>query len=148
MAIARSERHQVIRDIVRGGSIRTQRDLVEALKKHGYDLTQATISRDIADMDLQKDSDGRYALVGDLKLRTMATTMIRGVRGAGNQVIILTEPGSANSVAAALDAVELPGVLGSIAGDDTILVITQDEHEGEKFYQLANQLIAGTANCQ
>lgn len=142
MSATRAGRQGAIREIVRGGAIRTQNELVEALREHGFEVTQATVSRDIADLDLRKDASGHYALAEDMRLEALAAAAIRETRRAGNQVIVLTDPGSASSVAAALDAAQVEGVLGCIAGDDTILVIARDERSGEKFQERVNSLLS------
>ena len=142
MSATRADRQQAIRQIVRGGSIRTQNELVATLREHGFEVTQATVSRDISDLDLRKDESGFYALSEDMKLKALAMAAIRETRRAGNQVIVLTEPGSASSVAAALDAAQVDGVLGCIAGDDTILVITADEEAGKRFQESVDNLLS------
>lgn len=142
MSTVRADRHEAIKQIVREEKIRTQNELVVSLRECGFEVTQATVSRDIAELDLRKDVDGFYALAEDMKLKTLATAAIRETRRAGNQVIVLTEPGSASSVAAALDAVQVEGVLGCIAGDDTILVIASDEAAGKAFQESVNSLLA------
>ena len=129
----RVDRHDVIREIVRTERVKTQRSLVEHLKKRGFDVTQATISRDITEMGLRKLPEGIYALAEDLYLQRMVSDLVTDVRRTGNLVLIKASPGTGPGVAAALDAADLPGVLGSIAGDDTILVIGNDEKEAEDF---------------
>lgn len=123
----RRERQEAIRTIVREERVRTQRDLVERLKKQGFTCTQATISRDITEMQLRKLPDGVYALAEDLHLQRMIAELVTGVVRAGNLVLIKASPGTAPGVAAAMDATDIQGVLGSVAGDDTILVVTVDE---------------------
>ena len=71
MSSAREDRQRQIRALVRSGGIRTQHGLVTALKEHGFDVTQATVSRDISDLDLQKDEKGFYALAEDLRFKTI-----------------------------------------------------------------------------
>ena len=140
MSAARGQRQQAIRAIVRSGTIRTQNELVETLAEQGFEVTQATISRDITDMSLQKAANGTYILPEDLRLQSAGPAIVE-TRRAGNQVLVLTQPGSAPSIAAALDDAEIPGVLGSIAGDDTILVITQDDEAGRGFQSRFERLI-------
>lgn len=140
MASVRKERQDVIRTLVRGESIRTQSTLVTYLRDHGFDVTQATISRDITDLGLEKDDQGVYVLPEDHRLRSITQSAVREARRAGNQVVLLCDPGTASSVAAALDAAHPQGVLGSIAGDDTILVICADETQGEEFENHVNRL--------
>lgn len=141
MAGARKERQDAIRDLVRHNHIRTQSDLVAQLRDRGFDVTQATISRDITDLGLEKDVRGVYMLPEDYRLRSIAASAVRETRRAQNQVLLLCDPGTASSVAAALDASQTQGVLGSIAGDDTILVICADNAQGERFQIDVNQLL-------
>lgn len=141
MAGVRKERQDAIRDLVRHNRIRTQSELVAQLRDRGFDVTQATISRDITDLGLEKDARGVYMLPEDYRLRSIAASAVRETRRAQNQVLLLCDPGTASSVAAALDASQTQGVLGSIAGDDTILVICADEAQGERFQIDVNQLL-------
>ena len=123
MAKKRNGRQDAIRDIVRNKDVRTQRTLVEELKTYGFDCTQATVSRDIADMGLRKLPEGMYVLAEDLHLQRMVSELVTGVVRADNLVLVKAQPGTASGIAAAIDAAELPDVLGSLAGKDTILVI-------------------------
>jgi transcriptional regulator of arginine metabolism len=136
----RNDRHEVIREIVRAQTIRTQRDLVDSLKERGFICTQATISRDITDMGLRKLPEGVYMLAEDLHLQRMMSDMVGTVTVAGNLIVIKTSTGTAQGVAAALDAAEIPSTLGSIAGDDTILVIAPDEESALAFEVGINKL--------
>ena len=141
MANVRKERQDAIRMLVRGKSIRTQSELVSYLREHGFEVTQATISRDIADLGLEKDAKGTYVLPEEYRLRSIAASSVRETRRAQNQVLLLCDPGTASSVAAALDASQTQVVLGSIAGDDTILVICADDTQGERFQNDVNKLL-------
>lgn len=136
----RSKRQEAIREIVRTKDIRTQRALVDQLKAEGYDCTQATVSRDIADMGLRKLPEGVYVLAADLHLQHMVSQLVVGVSRANNLVLVKTQPGTAQGIAAAVDGAELPHIVGSIAGDDTILVIAQTDENGMQFEGLVNKL--------
>jgi transcriptional regulator of arginine metabolism len=136
----RNVRHDAIREIVRSQHIKTQRDLVEELSKQGFGCTQATVSRDITDMGLRKLPEGVYMLAEDLHLQRMVSDLVLNVTVAHNLAVVKTEPGSAQGVAAALDAADLPSLLGSIAGDDTILVIAQDEERASAFKAAVDKL--------
>jgi transcriptional regulator of arginine metabolism len=136
----RNERYDVIREIVRSRHIRTQRDLVDGLKERGFVCTQATVSRDITDMGLRKLPEGVYMLTEDLHLQRMVSDLVEQVTVTGNLVVIKTSSGTAQGVAAALDAASLPSILGSIAGDDTILVIAADEQRAVAFEATINKL--------
>lgn len=121
----RTERQGVIKRIVRRERVRTQRDLVDRLLAEGFVCTQATVSRDITEMGLRKLPEGVYVLAEDLHLQRMISELVTKVVQADTMVIVKASPGTAPGVAAALDGADLEEVLGSIAGDDTILVITK-----------------------
>lgn len=140
MAKKRNGRQDAIRDIVRNKDVRTQRMLVDELKACGFDCTQATVSRDIADMGLRKLPEGVYVLAEDLHLQRMVFELVTGVQRTDNLVLVKAQPGTASGIAAAVDAAELPDVLGSLAGNDTILVIAQTAEDGEKFESLITKL--------
>lgn len=140
MAKKRNGRQDAIRDIVRNKDVRTQRMLVDELKACGFDCTQATVSRDIADMGLRKLLEGVYVLAEDLHLQRMVSELVTGVQRTDNLVLVKAQPGTASGIAAAVDAAELPDVLGSLAGNDTILVIAQTAEDGEKFESLITKL--------
>ncbi|MFM9664331.1 arginine repressor [Collinsella sp. wc0583] len=140
MAKKRNGRQDAIRDIVRNKDVRTQLVLVDELRAMGFDCTQATVSRDIADMGLRKLPEGIYVLAEDLHLQRMVSELVTGVLRTDNLVMIKAQPGTASGIAAAVDAAELPDVLGSLAGNDTILVIAQTAEDGERLEALINKL--------
>lgn len=140
MSKKRNGRQDAIREIVRTADVRTQRMLVDELKACGFDCTQATVSRDIADMGLHKLPEGMYVLAEDLHLQRMVSELVIGVQRTENLVIIKAQPGTALGIAAAIDAAELPDVLGSLAGNDTILVITRTASDGEQFELMIGKL--------
>ena len=140
MAKKRNGRQDAIRDIVRNKDVRTQRVLVDELRAMGFDCTQATVSRDIADMGLRKLPEGIYVLAEDLHLQRMVSDPATAVLRTDNLVMIKAQPGTASGIAAAVDAAELPDVLGSLAGNDTILVIAQTAEDGERLEALINKL--------
>ena len=140
MAKKRNGRQDAIRDSVRPKDVRTQRVLVDELRAMGFDCTQATVSRDIADMGLRKLPEGIYVLAEDLHLQRMVSELVTGVLRTDNLVMIKAQPGTASGIAAAVDAAELPDVLGSLAGNDTILVIAQTAEDGERLEALINKL--------
>lgn len=140
MAKKRNGRQDAIREIVRNKDVRTQRMLVEELKKCGFDCTQATVSRDIADMGLRKLPEGVYALAEDLHLQRMTSELVVDVTRADNLVLVKAQPGTASGIAAAIDAAELPDVLGSLAGNDTILVIARTAADGERLEAMITKL--------
>jgi len=140
MVKKRNDRHEAIRDIVRNNRVKTQRGLVDSLRARGFTCTQATVSRDIAEMGLRKLPEGVYVLAEDLHLQRMVGDLVVSVRRSQQLVLIGTSPGSANAVTTAIDAAELPGVVGSVAGDDTILVVCEDESRAAIFADSINRL--------
>lgn len=127
----RQLRQEAIRRIVRGERIKTQRALVDRLKEQGFDCTQATVSRDITEMGLRKLPEGMYVLAEDLHLQRMVKDLVKDVKRSGNLVLVKAQSGTAPGVAAALDAAELDGILGSVSGDDTILVVVEGDEPGD-----------------
>lgn len=141
MASIREKRQSVIRSLVRERDVRTQAELVERLLERDYKVTQATVSRDITEIGLRKGHDGAYILPEDLRLNTLVLSTVHETRRAGNQVLLMSDPGSASSVAAALDATGREGVLGCIAGDDTVLVICANAKSGKTFQESIDALL-------
>ena len=135
----RLERQDVIRRIVRRERVKTQRDLVERLKAFGYVCTQATVSRDITEMGLRKLPEGVYVLAEDLHLQRLVSELVENVVRSDKLVLVKTSPGAGQGVAAALDGAGSEGVLGSIAGDDTILVITDNDDAGTSLVETVNK---------
>ena len=121
--------------------IETQDELIELLRQNGHAVTQATVSRDIRELHISKMTTGRgtYRYVaprqkgrGGLHLGGVMETAIVKVEHAGNMVVIKTNPGLANAVAVSLDGMRLDQILGSVAGDDTILMVARSEESAEE----------------
>ncbi len=136
----REERQAAIREIVRNEAVQTQRDIVDLLGARGFVCTQATVSRDIAEMGLQKLPEGMYVLAEDLRLQRMVRDLVASVEHANNLVVVKASTGTAQGVAAALDAAELPDILGSVAGDDTILLVARTEEAAVTFEKMIQRL--------
>lgn len=132
------ERHNTIREMLATAQITSQDELRRKLRRHGFDVTQATLSRDIHELRIYKGPSG-YALPngsgggsgdaeddGPPSVAEVLEGFGMRVRRAMNQVILRTVMGGAQPVAAALDYEEWPEVVGTLAGDDTVLVICQD----------------------
>ncbi len=127
----RTQRQEAIRTIVRRERVKTQRDLVTFLKKEGFACTQATVSRDIADMGLKKLPEGAYVLAEDIHLQRMIAELVESVVRSQQLVLVKTTQGGGQGVAAALDAAHLDEIVGTIAGDDTILIVTDNESDAD-----------------
>lgn len=136
----RNNRQDAIREIVRDKSIRTQRALVDELRALGFSCTQATVSRDVADMGLCKLAEGVYVLAEDLHLQCMLSEFVVRVLRAENLVVVRCQPGTASGVAAAIDDADLAHALGSVAGNDTVLVIADSSQAAESLQALVAKL--------
>jgi transcriptional regulator of arginine metabolism len=138
MEVMKQLRQRAIRDLVEQRPIRTQQDLATALRERGFRTTQATISRDVAELGLVKAGRNGmqvYAIPprlreadtsGEDRMRRLLQEMPVEIREAGTLLVLRTLPGSAHPLAAALDRARWPEVAGSIAGDDTVFVAFAD----------------------
>lgn len=136
----KSERHERILSIIRERIVETQEELLEALADEGIHVTQATVSRDIKELGLIKrpvgDGRYRYCVPHDLdressesRLRRFFEDSVVGIDASENLVVVKTLTGNAHAVAAAIDAVNWREILGTVAGDDTILIVARSrEH--------------------
>ena len=140
MVKGRNDRQDAIREIVRSKSIRTQRVLVQELEAEGYVCTQATVSRDIADMGLRKLPEGVYVLAEDLHLQRMVSELVIDVTASSSLVLVKAQPGTASGIAAAIDAADLPEVVGTLAGNDTILVVATSPEAAQSFEKHIDKL--------
>lgn len=137
----KAKRQALIREIIEKQSIQTQEELAQALRERGMVVTQATVSRDIKEMHLLKvlaeGGSYRYATIdreeqgtSDRLIRMLADSMV-GLASANNLIVIRTLPGSAHVAGEAIDNLRWPEVIGTIAGDNTILVIVRTNEEVE-----------------
>jgi transcriptional regulator of arginine metabolism len=127
--MSKSYRQGQILKLIRSKPIHTQEQLAQELQKAGVVTTQVTLSRDLRDLGLAKTGDGYEELPFEEagpQLRFLAAEFLQDIRTAQNLVVLKTAPGHANSVAVALDGEEWPEIVGTIAGDDTILIIAPD----------------------
>ena len=130
----KKERQEKIREIIENYKIDTQDELIKKLKENGFSATQATMSRDIKDLKLTKISDGingyyyvfpNTMSVSDInKLNASLTNLIISVTNAMNIIVIKTHAGMAQAVATGIDNIKSEEILGCVAGDDTIIVVT------------------------
>ena len=133
----KSSRQVAILEIISNQAVETQEELAEELGRRGFRVTQATVSRDIRELQLSKvlTSKGSYRyvapkkeeMVTGMKINAALVDSILNVDYAQNLVVVHTFPGLAQAVAAGIDNLALAEVLGCVAGDDTILVATRNE---------------------
>lgn len=149
----KSKRHLKILELITDQHISTQEDLLIELKKSGFDVTQATVSRDIKELRLVKtlSSDGRYIYTttsadktNDLsyKFNSFFTEAVISVDRAGNFIVIKCFTGMANAACAALDTIEWKGMVGTLAGDDTIFIIMRTEEDAENLEKELKNVLA------
>jgi transcriptional regulator of arginine metabolism len=119
-------RRRALRRLLAGDTPHTQSELARALRRQGFPSTQATVSRDLAAMGFSKEGDRYVAGRRTADHRYVARTLsayVESIASSGNLVVLRTPPGAAQVVAAALDGVDIDGILGTVAGDDTVLVV-------------------------
>jgi len=135
--IMKYSRHSKIFEIIENKDIETQDELANELRAAGFQVTQATVSRDIKEMRLIKvlTKDGRYkyasirekeGVVNDRFLKIFRNS-VTSIDHAGNIIVIKTLVGSASAAAVSIDALNLKQIVGSIAGDDTIFLVVKDQ---------------------
>ncbi|MBV9087618.1 MAG: ArgR family transcriptional regulator [Acidobacteriaceae bacterium] len=142
-------RQNVLRRLVQRGEMASQDDLRRALLRHGLRVTQATLSRDLHELGVVKTGTG-YALAPEDSvdspalptLERLVREFVREVRRAQNQVVLKTTVGSAQPVAAAIDGEEWPEVVGTIGGDDTILIISPDKDDAVRLATSIQEMMA------
>lgn len=142
----KKNRQDAIRKLVREKEIRTQTQLVKELQKLVFNVTQATVSRDVNQLGLEKvvSESGKsvYILAEDRHLRRMCEDLVLWARESENLVVVKTTPGGASSVAQAVDAARWEEVIGTIAGDDTFLIVAVTARDAKKVAQRIIQLAA------
>ena len=144
-------RQAEILNIIQAVDVETQVQLLDELKARGFSATQATISRDIKELRLVKELSGggyRYASSerkgladSDARLRNIFKEGVTSVDRAQNIVVVRTMPGLASAACSALDSMEIPGMVGSLAGDDTGILIMRDNDAAERFNQEVHKLL-------
>ena len=146
------DRQNVIMEIISQRDIETQNQLLEALAERGVKSTQATLSRDIRDMRLIKElgPNGNYRYVmaasqdatdTDARLKKIFKESVLSYDVAQNILVIKTLPGLAQAAGSTLDGMEIPGLVGTIAGDDTAFLAMKDADSAIKLYHEIEQLL-------
>ena len=148
------ERQAAIQEIVESRAVGSQEELRRLLRQRGWDVTQATLSRDLREMRLARipDPDGgvRYALAEGStpeesrpSLDLILPPLFRSIDGVSELAVLRTIPGGANSVGGALDFESWPDIIGTIAGDDTILIICRSAAARERIVRRIRTLAGG-----
>lgn len=132
----KTDRHQAIIDMIEHQSVQTQEEIAAYLRELGFQVTQATVSRDIKELKLikipAKEGGYQYSMpdrtettVADRLIRMLSDSML-SVNYAGNMIVVKTISGSANIAAEAIDNMEWPEIIGTLAGDNTIFLVIRD----------------------
>lgn len=142
----KSFRQGQILKLIRRKAIFTQDEVARELAQLGIQTTQVTLSRDMRDLSLVKTPEGYRQLEtqpNQADLAGAAEEYLQDIRIAQNLVVLRTLPGTANSLAIEIDNEDLPDVVGTVAGDDTVLVITPDSEAAQRFRERLLTMIAG-----
>jgi len=148
----KSVRWKEITRLIESETIQTQQDLLNRLNEQGYNVTQGTVSRDISELHLVKvrKADGIqcYKMPGSntanplaSQFKTLFKSAVKGVDYAINMVVVKCFSGMADAICASLDAYELDGVLGTIAGDDTIFIVARSEEHARILVAQLSELL-------
>jgi len=140
-------RQRAVLEVLRQGPIASQEELQRALRKRGFKVGQATLSRDIRDLQLSKTASGYSLPQGESAtaalppVSRLVREFVLDARPAGNLLVIKTIVGSAQPVAAALDEEEWPEAVGTLAGDDTILIVCPDPAGAKKLARRIEEMM-------
>lgn len=147
----KSTRQNKILELIKEYNIDKQEDLQAKLREYGLNVTQATISRDIREMGIIKSegSDGvyKYRIAKEqdgaegAKFSVILRQAVLSVASANNLIVVKTHTGMGSAAGAAVDTMELDGVIGTLAGDDTLLIIAHDNEKAEKITKILVNLI-------
>ncbi len=156
----KSKRQEKILELIEKYDVETQEDLADLLKKAGFVATQATVSRDIRELRLVKVSAGvregrqnksKYAansVRNELdtrfteKFKSILSEMVIKISSAGHMVVLKTYAGMAQAACATIDSLELPDIIGSLAGDDTIFIVMATENDALDFVKKLSKSIS------
>ena len=136
--VLKAKRHTKILELIQTNTVETQEDLLSLLKKEGFNATQATVSRDIKELKLQKSqsNNGKYYYSNKIVNKAMEkkdfsnlfSNSVINIDYASNMIVIKTSSGMAQGVCVTIDNLELNGIVGTIAGDDTIFIVVRNSN--------------------
>jgi transcriptional regulator of arginine metabolism len=148
---AKRKRQEAILEIIRTQRVHSQDELRRELLERGFDVTQATLSRDLKELRVAKvphvEGDSYYSVASDgaevgPALGSLLPHLLVEVEGVGNLIVVRTKTGSAQAVAEAIDLQGWPELLGTLAGDDTILLILRHEDQRAELVQRMKSIAA------
>lgn len=148
--MTKKQRLEKILSLIEEEEFSTQEELTDKLNELGYNVSQATVSRDINELNLKKDAgkSRKVKYVKQLKVQPQVSDKIidlykniaLSVTSANNLVIIRTLIGNGNSAGVAIDAMHFPQILGTVAGDDTLLIVTKTEKDAESLVKTLREI--------
>lgn len=138
-----TERRHAVRELIEHGTFQSQSELHEALARRGFQASQPALSRDLRALKAAKQ-DGVYTMVPEERVTPLDAlrALVRGHSPASCFTLVRTEPGAASAVARAIEAEDLPGIAGTIAGDDTVLVATSSQAAARRVRALVAALLS------
>ncbi len=148
----KKRRHELILDFIKNNNVSTQEEIIEMLSSNGFNVTQATISRDIKELKLIKEHFGknetRYAITektdgSNDNFKMIFTRSVLSVEAAMNLVVIKCYPGTANAACMALENMNFNGIVGFLAGDDTIFVACKELNSTDLVVDSINSMLKG-----
>ena len=147
----KNKRQEKILELIAKYEIETHDEMISRLRDDGYNVTQATISRDMRELKLTKvlTSRGTYKYTvnnsrhhaNNVKFNNAVVDSIVSVDYAGNNIVLKTYPGMAQAVASSVDALNVDDILGCVGGDDTIIIVTRDEESSAEISEKIKELI-------
>jgi len=147
--VNRPQRRRLVRELVAANAVESQGDLVALLARAGVPVTQATVSRDLEELGINKvrGADGRnaYAVPEAGELAQLLRQFVVAIDASGNLAVVRTPPGAAAAVGSAIDGAGLPRVLATVQGDDTLLVVARQGVGGRAVADRLRQLKERTA---
>lgn len=149
----KTKRHELILKLIQENTITTQEELLFLLRSNGFDVTQATVSRDIKELNLIKlpvkngrskySANHKQADDHSSKFYSIFSQSVMSVDFAGNTSVIKCYSGTANAAAAAIDSMHMPQIVGTLAGDDTIFVLCRTQQDTEDFKNQIEKMLGG-----
>ncbi|HIU36516.1 MAG TPA: arginine repressor [Candidatus Fimenecus excrementigallinarum] len=154
----KKKRHALILQLVQNHAVATQDELLQLLRENGFDVTQATVSRDIKELGLikapSKDGPAKYALTVSKpeedfrKFYEIFSHSVLSIDNAGHLCAVKCYAGTGNAAGAAIDAMKLPDVVGTLAGDDTVFVLCRTPEDAERLQARIYAMLNGETDAQ
>ena len=145
----KNSRQNTIKELVKAGLVHSQEELQELLNERGFAATQATLSRDMKALGIVKMHDPDYGYSYRMPYgpgNSVSAEGIQSIEFSGNLAVIKTRPGYASVIGAILDSSHIPSVMGTVAGDDTVLLVIRDGFTRSEVVESLSQVLPGIAH--